>query len=73
MGMFIELRLDGQKCAAQGGCRRCAEVCPVDIFRVGDGRVAVAPENEDECTLCGLCLEACPAGAVELIKRYEVP
>lgn len=69
MGMFVRLRLEGERCAA--GCAKCASVCPVDIFHAEGGRVVVVAENEDECTLCGLCLEACPNLAVRIIKLYE--
>jgi NAD-dependent dihydropyrimidine dehydrogenase PreA subunit len=28
-------------------------------------------ENLDECVLCGLCLDAAPAGAVRVLKLYD--
>jgi NAD-dependent dihydropyrimidine dehydrogenase PreA subunit len=27
--------------------------------------------NLDECVLCDLCVQAAPAGAVRIVKRYE--
>jgi NAD-dependent dihydropyrimidine dehydrogenase PreA subunit len=48
-----------------------AEVCPVDIYAVEHRRVALVEENLDECVLCGLCLDAAPAGAVRVLKLYD--
>lgn len=68
MGLFISLKIDRSKC--KDGCRQCADVCPVDIFALVDGALVSIEENEDECTLCNLCLERCPSGAIQLIKHY---
>ena len=73
MGMFIELRVDRERCRDMSACGRCVEVCPVDVFALRDGRLVVDSENEDECTLCELCLQACPVGALLLVKLYEQP
>ncbi|MHB8683013.1 MAG: hypothetical protein ACYC9X_01640, partial [Dehalococcoidia bacterium] len=51
--------------------KQLAGVCPVDIFADESGRVRIVDENLDECILCGLCLDAAPAGAVRVIKRYD--
>ena len=51
---------------------KLAEVCPVDIFAVGaGGTVEVVDENLDECVLCRLCIEAAPAGAVTVLRKYS--
>jgi len=47
-----------------------AAVCPVNIFADRDGVLAVVPEREDECTLCELCLDAAPPGAIHIHKLY---
>ena len=70
MGMFIRLEVDASKCADPEQCARCAAVCPVDVFRLEDGQIVTDSENEDECTLCLLCLEICPEGAIRLVKLY---
>ena len=70
MGMFVKLEVDPSKCADPAACARCAAVCPVDVFRVEAGRLVTDPENEDECTLCKLCLQTCPNGAIRLVKLY---
>jgi NAD-dependent dihydropyrimidine dehydrogenase PreA subunit len=43
----------------------------VDVFRLEGNELLTDPANEDECTLCGLCLEQCPSGALRLHKLYE--
>jgi NAD-dependent dihydropyrimidine dehydrogenase PreA subunit len=70
VSMFIRLEVDESKCLDPVECARCAAVCPVDIFRVEAARLVTVPENEDECTLCLLCLETCPEGAIRLVKLY---
>jgi NAD-dependent dihydropyrimidine dehydrogenase PreA subunit len=72
MGMFITLLIDRERCEDGVGCTHCAEICPVDVFGLVDGRLVTDAENEDECTLCELCLQNCPPGALRLIKHYEV-
>jgi NAD-dependent dihydropyrimidine dehydrogenase PreA subunit len=43
----------------------------VDVFTRAEGSTAqVVPQNEDECILCGLCVDRCPVDAVSLAKRY---
>jgi len=71
MGMFIELSIDWPRHHQAGPCARCVEVCPVDIFRLADGRLEVVRENEDECILCDMCLAQCPNQAITLRKLYE--
>jgi NAD-dependent dihydropyrimidine dehydrogenase PreA subunit len=31
----------------------------------------VVTENEDECVLCDLCVQAAPPGRVRIVKLYE--
>ena len=52
--------------------KKLAEVCPVDIFDLdGEGKARVVEENEDECVLCDLCVQAAPSGQVRVVKLYE--
>ncbi|MFN3928071.1 MAG: 4Fe-4S binding protein [Thermoflexus sp.] len=49
------------RCAAEQGCQVCREVCPYEAWRWVDGW----PELDKEaCQTCGLCLVACPRGAI---------
>jgi NAD-dependent dihydropyrimidine dehydrogenase PreA subunit len=70
-GVFVNLEVDASLCAGEPQCRECVSSCPVDVFTRRDGGTAQAvPENEDECILCGLCVDRCPADAVKLVKLY---
>jgi NAD-dependent dihydropyrimidine dehydrogenase PreA subunit len=70
MGIFIKVEIDKTKCASDGGAK-LIEVCPVNVFSQVAGGVAVDPENEDECTLCGLCLNVYSEGAVIIRRLYR--
>ena len=52
---------------------KLAEVCPVDIYAVGEGgELRIVEENLDECVLCRLCIDAAPQGTVtvqEALRR----
>jgi NAD-dependent dihydropyrimidine dehydrogenase PreA subunit len=70
-GMFIDVVVEPRAAADEALARKLEEVCPVDIFAVGDdGTLRIVQENLDECTLCDLCIEAAPPGAVRVIKLY---
>ncbi len=69
MGIFIKVDVDRGRCSERD-LARLAEVCPVNVFSLADGRPVTDPDNEDECTLCGLCVRACPEGAVIIRRLY---
>jgi pyruvate formate lyase activating enzyme len=52
------------------GARECLPACP-------ENALAFTPQgmqiDRQRCTLCGACVEACPAAAVELIGRSWTP
>lgn len=60
------LRLDEGACLPLrshfGGCRACAEVCPVGVLSVSVEQVKLA----DGCTNCGRCVAACPNEALQI-------
>jgi NAD-dependent dihydropyrimidine dehydrogenase PreA subunit len=70
--MFIRLEVDPKAAADRDLSKKLVDVCPVNIFDLdGDGKARVVEENEDECVLCDLCVQAAPAGQVRIIKLYE--
>ncbi len=71
--LFVHVEVDPEVAAQPEVAKKLVEVCPVNLFALQDGRLTIVEENEDECTLCELCLEAAPAGAVRVIKLYEDP
>jgi NAD-dependent dihydropyrimidine dehydrogenase PreA subunit len=71
-GMFIDVRVTEAARTDAALAKKLVEVCPVNIFALApDGTLAIVEANLDECTLCDLCLQAAPAGAVEVVKLYE--
>jgi len=70
MGVFIKVRVnEGWLTTDQGQALTAS--CPVNIFRWAESRLLVQAEQEDECTLCELCLDLSPAGAVTICKKYK--
>jgi len=70
-GLFIGVAVDDSVKGDPELARRLEEACPVDIYAAGDDGVRIVEENLDECVLCGLCLDASPPGAVDVIKLYD--
>ena len=70
-GMFIDVVVDAKTASDPAAAARLAEVCPVGIFALEEGRLRVVEANLDECVLCDLCLEAAPPGAVRVVKLYD--
>lgn len=70
--MFVHVEIDADAAADAELAKQLVEVCPVNIFALdAHGRAAIVEENEDECVLCDLCVQAAPAGKVRIIKLYE--
>lgn len=42
----------------------CVDVCPMDVFEKGDGKVIV--KNPDACIGCKACEVNCPEGAIKV-------
>jgi NAD-dependent dihydropyrimidine dehydrogenase PreA subunit len=71
-GLFIDVKVEPAAARDPAVVKKLVEACPVDIFAAGpDGALAIVEENLDECTLCDLCVQAAPAGAVRIVKLYE--
>ena len=72
MALFIDIEVSPEVASDAAVAAKLAEVCPVDIFAVGDGgAVQVVDGNLDECVLCRLCINAAPAGSVTVRKLYD--
>jgi ferredoxin len=42
-------------------CGTCAEECPVEAIKEGDGKYEI---DQDTCTGCGTCASVCPTEAI---------
>ena len=71
MGEFIKVDINWSKCKRKNKIVEWVQVCPVNIFKMEADLPVVVEENEDECTLCMLCIEAFPKGAITIHKLYE--
>lgn len=69
--VFIDVEVDASIAGDAELAAKLEEVCPVDIFKAGEGGVEIVAANLDECVLCNLCVDAAPAGAVRIVKLYE--
>jgi NAD-dependent dihydropyrimidine dehydrogenase PreA subunit len=70
-GTFIGVEVDDSVSGDLELARKLEEACPVDIYAAPGGGVEIVDENLDECVLCGLCLDASPAGTVKVLKLYD--
>jgi NAD-dependent dihydropyrimidine dehydrogenase PreA subunit len=72
MPMFVRVEVDQDVAQDKELAKKLVDVCPVNIFELAaDGSARIVDENEDECVLCDLCVQAAPAGKVRVIKLYE--
>ncbi|MEX2158433.1 MAG: hypothetical protein WEB04_03440 [Dehalococcoidia bacterium] len=72
MPMFVHVEIDEDTAADAALAKQLVEVCPVNIFALdADSKAVIVEENEDECVLCDLCVQAAPPGKVRVIKLYE--
>jgi NAD-dependent dihydropyrimidine dehydrogenase PreA subunit len=70
-GLFIDVEVDDTVASDPELAAKLEEVCPVDIYAVREGSVAIVRPNLDECVLCKLCLDATPDGSVRVKKLYD--
>ena len=70
-GIFIDVEVADEVRGDRELAKKLEEACPVDIFAARPEGVDVVEENLDECILCGLCVDAAPAGGVRVVKLYD--
>jgi NAD-dependent dihydropyrimidine dehydrogenase PreA subunit len=70
-GIFIDVTVDDSIARDAEIARQLTDVCPVDIFAVGESGVEIVESNLDECVLCELCINAAPPGTVTVHKLYS--
>lgn len=70
MSIFIQVQLDSAHISPVLG-EKLAAACPVNIFAQNGAGTYIVTENQDECTLCELCLKLAPRGTVTIQKLYK--
>jgi NAD-dependent dihydropyrimidine dehydrogenase PreA subunit len=68
---FIGIEVDEEASRDSELAKKLQEACPVDIFAAAESGVQIVHGNVDECILCGLCIDAAPAGTVKVHKLYS--
>jgi NAD-dependent dihydropyrimidine dehydrogenase PreA subunit len=72
MALFIAIDVAPELARDAASAKKLAEVCPVDIFKVGAaGALELVEKNLDECTLCELCLAVGKPGQLSVRKLYD--
>ncbi|OGL39578.1 MAG: hypothetical protein A3C43_10870 [Candidatus Schekmanbacteria bacterium RIFCSPHIGHO2_02_FULL_38_11] len=66
----MNIKINQKTCRGFKDCGECVKICPVNIFDKKDNTIISVEANEDECTLCNLCLEKCPVDAIEIVRLY---
>ncbi len=69
--VFIDVEIAEPAASDAELAKKLEEVCPVNIFRATDSGTEIVGGQLDECVLCELCVEAAPAGAVTIVRKYE--
>ena len=69
--VFIDIELDEPAASDPVLAKKLEEVCTVGIFKASEGGTEIVAGQLDECVLCYLCVDACPTGAMRIIKKYE--
>ncbi len=62
-------RLAGGEKQCEFGCLgygTCVKVCKFDAIHIENG---VAKVDEDKCTACGMCVNACPKKVIEIVPK----
>ncbi len=69
--VFIDVEIAEPAASDVDLAKKLEEVCPVNIFKATGSGTEIVGGQLDECVLCELCVEAAPAGAVTIVKKYE--
>ena len=71
MSLFIDVEVTPAAAKDPEIVKKLVEVCPVNIFAAASASgIEIVDTHLDECTLCELCLQAAPLGAVRVKKLY---
>lgn len=75
---YNAVHLDYSEGFCKFDCHKCSQVCPsgaikrISLEEKQNTRIAMAMINEDKCSKCGLCAEACPVHAI-IIEEGKAP
>ena len=75
----VQIDIDASKCTVPMICRKCLDLCPQLVFQVmvlkeeksketdikEQGAYTIIPLHRWKCTLCNICVDNCPVGAIK--------
>jgi formate hydrogenlyase subunit 6/NADH:ubiquinone oxidoreductase subunit I len=74
--------LDIARCQAEQGCKECVQVCLPGALSLTtltengtdktEGTTQQFMLDYGRCIMCGLCVDACPADALQMANDYEL-
>ena len=56
------VKINYKKCI---GCKKCYELCPMDVYKWDEEKDMPIVAYEDECWFCGCCWMECPKRAID--------
>jgi NAD-dependent dihydropyrimidine dehydrogenase PreA subunit len=56
-------KIDYRRC---NGCKRCYDLCPMDVFTWDEEMKMPRVTNWEECWICGVCWMECPKRAIDI-------
>lgn len=71
MSEFIRVEIVMNRCDGIDRCGRCTRVCPVNVFDHDNDSPLIVEKNQDECTLCDLCIQECKSEAIVIHRLYD--
>ena len=75
---YNAVHLDYSEGFCKFDCHKCSQVCPsgaikrISLEEKQNTRIAMAMINEDKCSKCGFCADACPVHAI-IIEEGKAP
>lgn len=60
---MVKVTLDNGKCDG-AECGECVDVCSMEILVLKGEEIVI--KSEEECSLCEICTDVCPNGAITL-------
>lgn len=59
----MPVKIDYHRC---NGCRRCYDICPMDVYLWDEELKMPTVAYEEECWHCGICFMECPKRAIDV-------
>ena len=59
----MPLKISYHRCI---GCKKCYDLCPLDIFTLDEETDMPVVAHEYECSQCGICWMECPKRAIDV-------